>query len=589
MMPLMPGQIRASAVPVQKVYKDLLTYDFGDAGGLKTYHDGLGVLRNNTHQLLENANMNDVASSLPSGWGNLIDVGVKTYEDKGGYQEATITADANRPALVNQCSTVAGQIYTVGFYWVSTTITDSVNIARIAGETVNSSITGAAFTTEGWYAMGVQAADTTIAVTIGPGSSASDSGTIVFNRPFVVSGLLPGVTLGGSARLTDTPAWIGTNDGDEPVYHYRKAAHYLSGSTWLVGGFLTEPQGTNEIRNNTMVGAVAGDPGTTPTNWVVDGDENGLEREVIGVGTADGIEYIDIKWSGTTTGAGTLRIKAEGTQQIAAVQGETWTLSTYIALVAGTETGLGTTKLQISEYDNAAAIGTSHASADIGAMPTDLKAGRQEFTATLADVDAAFIEPHAVVITYSTTTAIDFTLRIGLPQCEENNHATSVIKTYTAAVTRVADTASISFPTFDATQGTFIWSVVSNSPFDGTRWVMRLKSADTTNSVGVYLDGSGLARLHYKVTGSSDDEAATGALTQGVRSNMAHSYDNSASRGSRDGNAAAGSRALAGPPVGISEYYIGYTPSTQHFSGFIPRLDYYPLALADADLERLSA
>jgi hypothetical protein len=56
---------------------------------------------------------------------------------------------------------------------------------------------------------------------------------------------------------------------------------------------------TNSIRNNTMVGAVAGTPGTFPTNW---GLANGsaLSYSVIGTGVDDEISYIDVRFFGTS-------------------------------------------------------------------------------------------------------------------------------------------------------------------------------------------------------------------------------------------------------------------------------------------------
>ena len=65
-------------------------------------------------------------------------------------------------------------------------------------------------------------------------------------------------------------------------------------------GILIEESRTNQIRNNSMQGAVAGTPGTLPTNWGVS-VAGGLTRTVVGTGTENGIEYIDVRVQGTTT------------------------------------------------------------------------------------------------------------------------------------------------------------------------------------------------------------------------------------------------------------------------------------------------
>ena len=55
----------------------------------------------------------------------------------------------------------------------------------------------------------------------------------------------------------------------------RTAAYQYSGGSWVLGGTLAEPAATNGTRNNTMAGAVAGTPGTPPTNWSFNGSNVG--------------------------------------------------------------------------------------------------------------------------------------------------------------------------------------------------------------------------------------------------------------------------------------------------------------------------
>jgi hypothetical protein len=59
-------------------------------------------------------------------------------------------------------------------------------------------------------------------------------------------------------------------------------------------GLLVEEARTNSIRNNSMQGAVAGTPGTLPTNWS-ESRAAGLTQTVVGTGTQNGIDYIDIR------------------------------------------------------------------------------------------------------------------------------------------------------------------------------------------------------------------------------------------------------------------------------------------------------
>lgn len=63
---------------------------------------------------------------------------------------------------------------------------------------------------------------------------------------------------------------------------------------------------TNFIRNNSMVGAVAGTPGTLPTNWVQGWSNTGagMTRQIVGTGTENSIPYMDVNVSGTPTSGG---------------------------------------------------------------------------------------------------------------------------------------------------------------------------------------------------------------------------------------------------------------------------------------------
>jgi len=49
---------------------------------------------------------------------------------------------------------------------------------------------------------------------------------------------------------------------------------------------------------------VAGTPGTLPTNWGVSAPA-GLATSVVGLGTENGLPYVDLRINGTATGTGT--------------------------------------------------------------------------------------------------------------------------------------------------------------------------------------------------------------------------------------------------------------------------------------------
>ena len=94
---------------------------------------------------------------------------------------------------------------------------------------------------------------------------------------------------------------------------------------------LVEPAATNGIRNNSMVGAVVGSPGTAPTNWAI--SSAGLTREIIATGSESGVQFIDIRFNGTATGTLAV-IEHDSNTQIVASNGQIWTYSTYAKVVS---------------------------------------------------------------------------------------------------------------------------------------------------------------------------------------------------------------------------------------------------------------
>ena len=197
---------------------------------------------------------------------------------------------------------------------------------------------------------------------------------------------------------------------------------------------LLEPQRTNSIRNSSMVGAVAGTPGTLPTNWV-NGQLAGLSRQIVGVGTENGLPYIDFRFFGTTNTADGIRIDLEGGTIIAAATGQTWAYSLYSKLISGTPP---TTSFTFFERNS---VGGGITSGNVAFAPTSTLT-RFSATRTLSGgATVAFVQPSLNIATLIST-AYDFTIRIAAPQMELGAYPTTYIPTTSATVTRIADSFS---------------------------------------------------------------------------------------------------------------------------------------------------
>jgi hypothetical protein len=307
----------------------------------------------------------------------------------------------------------------------------------------------------GFYRVWLSAACTTAAA-----SNARVAITTANNGTTFVGDGTSGVFIWG-AQLSDSASL------DE--YRYNPAAAFTSTAyygprfdydpvTLAARGLLIEEQRTNSIRNNTMVGAVAGTPGTTPTNWTT--VLAGLTQEVVGTGTESGITYIDIRFSGTTT-ATQISVFFETITGVSVTNGNTYAFSTYWRLTAGSLAGFSATGLILNGYDSGGAflVGSVTAGSYVGSPTPSSTMSRVSRAYTGANASLAFGRPGVFFVT-TIGAAVDFTLRIGLPQLELGAFSTSVIPTFgSAAATRAADVATMvgdNFANwFNAVEGSF--------------------------------------------------------------------------------------------------------------------------------------
>jgi len=214
---------------------------------------------------------------------------------------------------------------------------------------------------------------------------------------------------------------------------------------------LVEPAATNGIRNNSMVGAVAGSPGTLPTGGGWNSILAGLTQTIIGVGTENGISYIDMSFSGTATSTSALEIRYESLTQIDALSGQAWTHSVYLKKIADPNPPVS---YRLNIYERTSG-GSYVANGDLTIVPTTTI---QRFTQTRTlsgGGTVAKVQPTLLCGVVNGST-YDFTIRIGYPQMELGSVATSVIPTTTSGLTRNADVINLTGATdyIGQTEGT---------------------------------------------------------------------------------------------------------------------------------------
>ena len=352
-------------------------------------------------------------------------------------------------------------------------------------------------------------------------------------------------------------------------------------------GLLIEEQRTNSIRNNTMQGAVAGTPGTLPTNWATIGLGT-LVQEVVGTGTENGITYIDLRFSGTTSST-SFSVLFESNSQIVAASGQTWSASQYVKLVAGNTTNITAVRTGIrGNISN----GSTNESNLATFTPTS-SLSRYTNTYTLANATSVFVNAF-FNMTFSSGAAIDITLRIGLPQLELGAFATSVIPTTTTALTRNADAASMTGTNFsswyNASEGTFVCEFAASANTDAFYLLASESGGFTVNSF--YFDNNGGNIRNVVWSGSSPVSVlSTGAInTVSAINKLAGAYKANDFAVSRNGGSVV-TDASGAVGVNINQLSIGRNPNNvanTFVSNTIRRIAYYPTRLPDAQLVALT-
>jgi hypothetical protein len=358
---------------------------------------------------------------------------------------------------------------------------------------------------------------------------------------------------------------------------------------------LIEEARTNSIRNNTMQGAVAGTPGTLPTNWATQfNTTTGLTREIVGTGTENGITYIDIRVSGTSVGAGSFDVFLDGASAIAALTGQTWTASVYLKLQAGSTNGLSTLQFRGYQYTSGIAFVAS-SNFFSGGFPTSAALNTQRFNgaATLAGgATVAYVRP-LIAFNIADATAIDITLRIGLPQLELGAFATSVIPTTTTALTRNADVASMTGTNFsswyNASEGT-LYVEAQLQGVGGLAPAALVSIDDVTTNNRIILRRSlvaGTANFRFVSSAGSIDANLLSGSNTGLNKMIA-AFKAGDQQSANNGTLFTGITPVASLPI-VTRLAIGDGPGSTPASGTIRRIAYYPVRLASSQLQALTA
>lgn len=220
---------------------------------------------------------------------------------------------------------------------------------------------------------------------------------------------------GGKGGLWGTQTYIVTpNDVTNGIPYIVGAAGTVSGGN---GGDTSWSQNNkNLIRNTVQNGAVAGSPGTMPTNWSTSQGSDNLTFTIVGFGTdiSSGLQYIDIKIAGTS--AATTNVQIFFDQAAPAAASTQYTYSGYVAMIAGSTSGIsgGNLGLNCDTYNSSTYVATPWT---INFTPTGTLT-RQSSTVTTSSTTITVFHAY-LAFTPLTSPAINITLRIAGIQMEQ--------------------------------------------------------------------------------------------------------------------------------------------------------------------------
>jgi hypothetical protein len=390
-------------------------------------------------------------------------------------------------------------------------------------------------------------------------------------------------TRASNATYFDASGTLQTASSDTPRFDHDPAT---AGNPSR--GLLIEEARTNSLRNSQAGGSTNGlvwspsafvGTGVIATHW---GSFRAFgSLEVVGQGTEQGFNYIDVKFSGNNSNAFALSqiVSGDGFTTIDATSGETWTASVYVKLAGGSLSGVSAVSLAAQGRNTGNTVLTENTTTTV--TPNS---SYQRVVATRAMSDPATAKVSLdVVVTASATSTIDLTLRIAAPQLEQGAFATSYIPTTSVAVERLADSAIVnpisSF--YNASEGT-LFAEFSRYSIAGTGSIFVADNETIGNRVGLFGTVAQVAISDVYTTIDTFSVVA-GTVYRGILGYKANDHAATLNGAAVDTNTA------VGVPVAATHLRIGSEAfAGAEIAGHIRRIAYFPKRLSNALLQSLT-
>jgi hypothetical protein len=359
-------------------------------------------------------------------------------------------------------------------------------------------------------------------------------------------------------------------------------------------GLLVEEQRTNLVKNNTAQGAVAGTPGTLPTNSYVYTAPSGTTSQVISVGTENGITYFDVRFYGVSSQNGELSWAPQTGTNTPITGGQVVSASAYLKVVSGTFANITNLNVRILDYNGASYLAESSTAVSASSLQSSTLRRYSHTRTTGASANGVVFS-----ITLNKTSAgpVDITLRIGMPQIEVGSFPTSVIpnSSISSTVTRSADNASMTGTNFsswyNSSEGTLYANAKSNSNTTQIPGIAALNNGGGTYRVDLrYYQGGNSYTFFNGVNGGGASLPRTSGFSL-TNPKFAVSYASQNVNFCVNSSLTSSRASAFVPSPLVNTLRIGTFDSGTSFylNGTISRLTYYPIQLTPTQLINLTS
>jgi hypothetical protein len=353
-------------------------------------------------------------------------------------------------------------------------------------------------------------------------------------------------------------------------------------------GLLVEPASTNEVTNprweNATVGTIgSGGVWPSPVSLIAAG---GMTWTINSVGTENGWPYIDITVTGTASGDAALAFA--GATTITAADGEDWTATLGIKVLAGTMPGSAAQAIYEATSGGSFVTATTRLFSADQAIDTSHR--RYAYSHTLAGGGTVARAYPAFYIS-GPSGSVFCNFRLYAPQFENKDYSTSIVLPDVAspgASTRNADVITKSAEqAWYFNSARTIYASFTPRALTGTGFYWSLQ--DDANTYAAAFNNSGtLTVQEYNAAGTAlCSFGSLGTLTAGTQRKVAYAYSNDDMAASADGATQATDSAGIQDST-LTDLYLGSFSGSLNFAPmYMEEFRFWPRRLANNELEAL--